>query len=555
MNTRSGLLRLSFFLSLVALVFARPAGATDLEEIARLTASDAQASDLFGDALSLQGDVALFGAFGEGSGTGAVYVYRFDGSTWAEEQKLTASDGEPSDLFGSSVALDGDVALIAARQNGGGTAYVFRFDGASWVEEQILSPSDGGAFDGFGWSLGVHGDVALVGSRNHASQAGAAYVFRFDGSSWVEEEKLTASDGNSFDTFGAAVSLHGDVAVVGADNDDDAGDFAGSAYVFRFDGANWSEEQKLIPGDIETDDNFGNAISLEGDLVLIGSVDDESRTGVAYVYRFDGAAWVEEQKLVAGDGEAGDVFGQFLSLSGNRALISARGDDGQTGAAYLFRFGGGSWVEAQKLVASDGLPGDLFGSVALDGLRAVVGASRDNVSGQSAAGSAYVFQADCRAGAVNAGNGLVINVLFIEVDMGGVDRTVETGASDFIDVTVLQPADAGSGAFVLHANLGEANPAVATVLPFDIGLTCFPLFLTQGAAPVIVANNIGKRNLVGESHFLGVPRPDPERASTSFTYPPLPLGSVLTFQGVIIDTGSASPRGASATNAVILKVL
>ncbi len=73
--------------------------------------------------------------------------------------------------------------------------------------------------------------------------------------------------------------------------------------------------------------------------------------------------------------------------------------------------------------------------------------------------------------------------------------------------------------------------------------------------PVIVANSIGKTNLVGESHFLGVARPDPERATTSFSYPPLPLGAILTFQGVILDTGSASSKGASMTNAVVLEVL
>ncbi len=94
-----------------------------------------------------------------------------------------------------------------------------------------------------------------------------------------------------------------------------------------------------------------------------------------------------------------------------------------------------------------------------------------------------------------------------------------------------------------------------SILPFDIGATCFPFLLTEGASPEIIANNFGRRQAIGTSNFYGLPLPDPERATTTFTYPPLPLGLELTFQGVLTDPGSFSTRSASTTNAVAMRIV
>ncbi len=161
----------------------------------------------------------------------------------------------------------------------------------------------------------------------------------------------------------------------------------------------------------------------------------------------------------------------------------------------------------------------------------------------------------CGTGSVNAGNGWVTNVLFINGLMGGADRTVEATDEELISVTVLNPIAGGNGKFVLHANLGNASSGTLTDLPFEIGSVCFPLLLSGGAAPVIIANNLGKSNQVGESHFLGSPTVDPERATTTFLYPNFPVGMELTFQGVIVDPAAPSEKGVSATNAVTLEIV
>jgi hypothetical protein len=164
-------------------------------------------------------------------------VYTFDGSSWIET-KLIASDGASSDYFGYSVAVDGDTVVVGARyddDNGvdSGSAYVYRFDGTDWIETKLLA-SDGATDDRFGISASVDGDTVVVGAYgddDNGSNSGSAYVYTFDGSSWIET-KLIASDGASSDRFGISASVDGDTVVVGSDYDDDNGSSSGSAYVY-----------------------------------------------------------------------------------------------------------------------------------------------------------------------------------------------------------------------------------------------------------------------------------------------------------------------------------
>jgi len=315
------------------------ATALDWQEAQKLLASDGAHSDYFGTSVALSGDVALVGAPGDAR---SVYVYRFDGAQWVEEQKLVASDAAEGDRFGTSVALSGAVALVGAPGAGvSGSAYVYRFDGVQWVEEQKLVASDGAAGDAFGGSVALSGAVALVGARQPGTPPppqfrspgrGSAYVYRFDGAQWVEEQKLVASDGAQGDELGASVAVSGDVALVGAPQPgwlpNDIRPGAGSAYVYRFDGGHWIEEQKLVASDGAQGDELGASVAVSGDVALVGAPqpgwlpnDIRPGPGSAYVYRFDGGHWIEEQKLVARHWIIGYQFGSSVALSGDVALV------------------------------------------------------------------------------------------------------------------------------------------------------------------------------------------------------------------------------------------
>ncbi len=202
----------------------------------------------------------------------------------------------------------------------------------------------------------------------------------------VKEVKLTASDGAAFDQLGrfSSVSLDGNRLAVGAYKADIGGNNnQGAVYIFEFNGSSWSESQKLTAGDGAASDHFGEAVSLNGNRLAIGAdtadVGGNNNQGAVYIFDFNGSSWSESQKLTASDGAASNNFGFAISLDGNRLAIGAGWADvsGNTdqGAVYIFDFNGSSWSESQKLTASDGAAFDVFGVVvSLDGNRLAVGA-------------------------------------------------------------------------------------------------------------------------------------------------------------------------------------
>ena len=322
------------------------------------------------------------------------------------QQKLTASDKADGDHFGYSVAVGGGTALVGARYDddlgsSSGSAYVFVRSGAAWTEQQKLTASDGMYHDQFGHSVSVDGNTAVVGADQDddmGSDSGSTYVFVRSGTTWTEQQKLTASDGAEDDRFGDTVALDGDTVVVGARLTDELGPDSGSAYVFVRSGTTWTQQQKLTASDGASDDRFGYSVAVDADTAVVGAplTDDlGSNSGSAYVFLRSGTTWTQQQKLTASDGAESDRFGYSVSLDGDTVAVGATltGDFGSTGtgAVYVFVRSGTTWAEQQKLTASDGVQADGFGdSVALAGDTAVVGASADDDLGGSS-GSVYVF--------------------------------------------------------------------------------------------------------------------------------------------------------------------
>jgi len=216
------------------------------------------------------------------SGLLAAFVATFcGGPAYATEVKLTAgADGQDFDNFGWSVSISGDYAIVGAKndddpgppfQSDAGSAYVFHRAGSTWSKQAKLTASDIQAIAWFGASVSIDGDYAIVGAmKNHAAgaESGAAYVFHRSGATWSQQAKLTAGlDGAAFDHFGISVSIAGDYAIVGADEDDDpvAGYSTGSVYVFHRSGTAWTKQAKLTASDMETGDRFGFSVSVACD--------------------------------------------------------------------------------------------------------------------------------------------------------------------------------------------------------------------------------------------------------------------------------------------------
>ncbi len=376
---------------------------------AKIEATDGSDHDYFGYAVDVSDDVIVIGAWGYGVSTsaeasGAAYVYRWDGSSWNEEAKLTASDAYADDRFGYSVAIDGDVVAIGAfyddtKAAAAGAVYVFRWNGSSWAEEAELTASDGSVQDFLGYSVDVQGNhiiAGAIGDDDKGDFAGAAYIFYWNGSSWEQQKKLTASDGAADDDFGISVSIDEDKAVVGSPFDDDNGSASGSAYVYSWDGSDWSGETKLADSNGGANDQFGYDVDLSGERIVISSPEKDvasvSNTGAVFIYHLTESTWDREITLTSSDVSASDRFGTSVSISGDKILVGAYDDyvfSSYKGSVYAYSLEGNDWYEITKIKKD--YDDDYFGlNVGISSSLVVTGAYWDSDIGM-ASGAAYTY--------------------------------------------------------------------------------------------------------------------------------------------------------------------
>jgi len=400
----------------LALALARDAGAGTFGEEAKLVASDALAGAGFGQSVAISGQTALVGALADGGAAvdaGAAYVFQRDAGGWTEARKLTASDPDAGDIFGERVAIDGATVVVGAplddfAATDAGSAYVFERDAGGlgdWSEVAKLTPSDADVDDEFGYAVAVDGDTAIVTAffdDDGGANAGAAYVFQRDTGgpdNWGQVTKVTASDAQTGDEFGLSVAIDGGTAVVGAVHAMAGGSRAGAAYVFQRDtgGPNgWGEIAKLTASAPGAGDRFGNSVAIDGDVIVAGAIFGNAG-GAAHVFERSAEGWHQARTLTAADPEPDAFFGSSVAVEGDTILVGASRADvagSNAGAAYVFRRdagGPGSWGQVELLTAADAEAGDGFGvGVSIDGAIVIVGAFLEDAGGANA-GAAYIF--------------------------------------------------------------------------------------------------------------------------------------------------------------------
>jgi len=455
-------------------------------------ASNTDAGDSFGAAVAVSGDTVVVGAYEEDSSatgvngnqannsledSGAAYVFVRSGATWVQQAYLKASNSGSNDEFGRSLAVSGDTVVVGAYAedsnatgiNGNqannslvnpGAVYVFVRSGSTWSQQAYIKASNTGEFDFFGFSLAVSGDTIVVGAdgedsnatgingnqaNNSVFGAGAAYVFVRSGSTWSQQAYIKASNTNAGDNFGDSVSVSGDTLVVGASLEDsnavgvngnqadNSANGAGAAFVFIRSGVGWSQQAYLKASNTGAADQFGRAVAMSGDTVVVGAFSEASNAtgvngnqanesasgaGAAYVFVRSGALWSQQGYLKASNTGVGDSFGWSVAVSGDTVVVgaldessSASGVNGDqadnlasdSGAAYVFVRSGATWTQQAYLKASNTGANDSFGlAVAVSGGTVVVGASSEDgnatgvngaqaSNGAAGAGAAYLF--------------------------------------------------------------------------------------------------------------------------------------------------------------------
>jgi hypothetical protein len=422
-----GLAASAIFLLATCQVKEETPAETVFRSLLKVAASDAADYDSYGLALAVDAGRALVGSPGfDGSGDnqGAAYLYiasQGGEDGWGEVKKLVPDDPADGDLFGISVGLAGDYAVVGAGAADGasvdqGAAYIFyRNQGGedNWGQFKKLTADDADDGDGFGFAVAIDGDTIIVGSDGadgSGSDQGAAYIFSRDlggPDNWGQAAKLVSGEPADDNQFGFAVDIDGDYALVGSPGEDGSGIDRGIVYIFSRDlggSEAWGRIGEFSPTDVPDYTYIGTAVAIDGALAVIGSAFEDNagtdRGAVHILSRDYGGmdSWGRVKRVVASDEHDNDFFGYAVAIAGDDILVGsawARGGGTERGQGYLFsRDEGGTdnWGEVQRLRASDAADGDWFGSaVGIDGDYVLVGAPGEDGSGADR-GAAYVFK-------------------------------------------------------------------------------------------------------------------------------------------------------------------
>ncbi|MGE3609920.1 MAG: beta strand repeat-containing protein [Bacteriovoracaceae bacterium] len=407
---------------------------------AYIKAGNSNASDRFGYAISLSDDTLAVGAYWEdstlttitnGTGTstnnakvdsGAVYIYKRTGTTWAQEAYIKAGNSGASDFLGSSVSINGNTLAVGA-----------------WGEDSNQTTITNGS---------------TSSSNNSTLESGAVYIYKRSGVTWAQEAYIKAPNPEASDYFGNSVSLNGDTLAVGAYQEDsnqttitngttasadNTNTNSGAVYIFKRTGVIWAQEAYVKAANNTAGDQFGYTVNLSGDTLAVGayfedsnqttitngtsaSADDSNAdSGAVYIYKRSVTTWAQEAYIKAANNDATDYFGFSVALSGNTLAVGAqREDSNQTtittgtsassdntnadsGAVYVYKRTGTSWAQEAYIKAVNNDSSDYFGtSVALAGDTLAVGSSRES-SNQTTITNGTTASSDnsnSRAGAV-----------------------------------------------------------------------------------------------------------------------------------------------------------
>jgi hypothetical protein len=378
-----------------------------LTEMQLLSAASPVQGDTLGSSIAIDGQVVVAGVPTRENqanpgvlSVGSVVIFRLEAQgDWSQEQELFADDAAAGDNLGSSVAIDGDVAIAGAPMDDDGptvevgSAYVFRYNATtgSWSQEAKLEASDAASGDQFGTSVAIQGDTAVIGAPFKdtftVDAAGAVYVFKKVGSTWNQVQTFSASMPEDEDYFGRSVAIDGSRIVIGGTRSGTSS--PGKVWVFKLNGTTWEQEAEIEPDTPPASgDNFGLSVDIEGEIIIAGAHENDdaaSNSGAAFVFSYSGGSWIQQQQLTACDASGGESFGFSVSLSAGNLVVGARNasvsSHSAAGAAYVFEHVGGTWSALARLEQSDPATADRFGhAVSISRKGVAVGAPFDGVA-------------------------------------------------------------------------------------------------------------------------------------------------------------------------------
>lgn len=434
-----------------------------------IKASNTGAGDQFGAHVAILGDTLVVGAPGESSGatginssgtdnsaenSGAVYVFERLNDQWQQVAYIKASNANANDLFGSSVALDGDTLVVGApgesssasgvggdgqnnEANSSGAVYVFERFNDQWQQQAYIKASNTDAFDRFGSSVAIYDSTIAVGAPNEDSRAtgvngdqqsdlfeasGAVYTFTRVNNSWLQDAYIKASNTSLSAQFGSSLSLSSQRLAVGAPNEDSNAtgvnatpgqgfvSNSGAAYIFEHTGNSWTETAFIKASVIDSDDHFGQSVAINDNQLLVGAPSEDSNaqgingdksnnnaesSGAAYYFNMATGMWAEELYIKPSNNTGYMAhFGQSVQLEDDLMAIGAHYEvnnvsginssstvlsNAGSGAAFVLKKLDRQWIEMAYIKAPQPQQDAHFGtSVALSYDRVVISSPEEN---------------------------------------------------------------------------------------------------------------------------------------------------------------------------------
>jgi hypothetical protein len=375
----------------------------------KLLASERSASDSAGWALATGGDWMFMGApFRSVSGqsaAGKVFVYQRNPSTgvWSQANMLQMQAPVASARFGSAIAYDLPVAVIGAPNAGNGSAVIVDHIGNFFG--QPVQFNGGTPGDQFGASVAISGDVIMIGAPRRETavagqamtDAGAALIFIRESNQWVHRQSVfnTVPNVANNDFLGTSVAVHGEIAAAGGPGISGAVADSGAVSVLtRNNMGYWNVTATLRASDEQAGAEFGASMAMDEGLIAVGAPRYDANgladKGAVYIFRRQNNSWVETQKLVATDANQTAFFGTTIHVSGGRIAVTAPG----ARKSYIFQQNAqGEFHQQYRFTDPDGFEGDSFGrsAVIAAGNAVIVGDPGDDPSNVTNAGAAYRF--------------------------------------------------------------------------------------------------------------------------------------------------------------------
>lgn len=459
----------------------------------------------FGESIALQGDTMAVGLPSVSFSPGYAFVYSRTASGWKLDATLQAPDYMQSDKFGWSLAMDGGWLIVGRQADGSlnskGSIYTYQqLPNGDWVLAQKIANTKAGIW-GFGWSLSIDGTRLAVGAKGASalSPKGRVYIFELENGLWVEKAAVKPSLDNFDDWFGASVDLQGDRLAVGAPKNG-----TGRAYVFdRQQDGTWLEQALFTPAIVSpTGDDFGGAVSLDGDTVVVGSVGYDvpfANAGSVFVYRAGPSGWSLEQVLAPEFLGSYARYGYSVKLTGNELFVGAITESGAvqgSGSVYRYQRTGVLWSEMARFGGSAPFEAQSFGNqIVRQGNDLVVAANAKSSTGP---GKVYLYN-------LNPSTHLEGNQNQISTTGGGV-QALQLGAC----------VDHAGDFYLLLGSLSGSQPAL------PLGLVDLPLvFDAYTEFTLAYPNSAFLPNSLGQLDAYG-------RANAALV---LPAGTAQNFVG------------------------